>query len=81
MIKIYTASWCGPCTSAKRLLDTLNQQYEEIDIEKERISRSDLKKLTGGATVPQIIIKNKPIGGFDALMSLSQSGKLKTLLK
>jgi len=81
MIKIYTASWCGPCASAKRLLDDLNQQYEEIDIEKEGISRSDLKKLTGGATVPQIIIRDKPIGGFDSLMSLSQSGKLKILLK
>ena len=81
MIKIYTASWCGPCVSAKRLLDDLNQQYEEIDIEKEGISRSDLKKLTGGATVPQIIIRDKPIGGFDSLMSLSQSGKLKILLK
>ncbi len=81
MIRIYTASWCGPCIYAKRLLDTLNQQYEEIDIEKEGISRADLKKLTGGATVPQIIIKDKPIGGFDSLMSLNQSGELNRLLK
>ena len=80
MIKMYTASWCGPCISAKRLLDSLGLSYEEIDIEKEGISRLDLKELTGGATVPQIVIKNKPIGGFDSLMSLSQSGKLNKLL-
>ena len=54
--------------------------YEEINIEKEGLNRDDLSILTGGFTVPQIIINDKPIGGFNELLQLNQSGKLKELL-
>ena len=54
--------------------------YKEINIEKEGLSRDDLTKLTGGSTVPQIIINDNPIGGFNELLQLNQSGKLKELL-
>ena len=81
MIKIYSTSWCGPCLSAKRMLEELGQTFKEINIEEEGISREELQKLTGGATVPQIIINGKPIGGFDSLMKLNQDGTLKEMLK
>ena len=62
-------------------LDTeKNIQYKEIDIEKNDISRKDLEKMTGGSTVPQIIINDKSIGGFDQLLKLEQSGELNKLL-
>jgi len=51
--------------------------YEEINIEEIGISREDLIKLTGGYTVPQIVINNEIIGGFDKLRRLNQEGKLK----
>ncbi len=54
--------------------------YEEINIEKEGLNRDDLSTLTGGYTVPQIIINDNPIGGFNELLQLNQSGKLKELL-
>ena len=54
--------------------------YEEINIEKEDISRDDLVQLTGGYTVPQIIINDNPVGGFNELLQLNQTGKLKELL-
>ena len=54
--------------------------YEEINIEKENLSRDDLSTLTGGYTIPQIIINDNPIGGFNELLQLNQSGKLKELL-
>ena len=54
--------------------------YEEINIEKEGLNRDDLFTLTGGYTVPQIIINDNPIGGFNELLQLNQSGKLKKLL-
>ena len=81
MIKIYSTSWCAPCASAKRLLEELGHAFEEIDIEEEGISREKLQKLTGGSTVPQIIIKGESIGGFDSLMKLNQEGALKEMLK
>ena len=33
-------------------------------------------KLTGGHTIPQIIIDDKPIGGFEQLLMLNQKNKL-----
>ena len=62
------------------MLDDKGLSYEEINIEEQDLTRDDLVKLTGGYTVPQIMIKDKPIGGFDKLLQLNQSGKLKELL-
>ena len=81
MIKIYSTSWCPPCAAAKRMLNDLNQPFEEIDIEKEGMSREKLKEITGGSTVPQIIINNQSIGGFDNLVALNQTGELQKILK
>ena len=80
MIKIYCTNWCGPCIAAKKMLDDMCISYKEINIEKEGLSRDDLLRLTGGLTVPQIIINDNPIGGFNELLQLNQSGKLKELL-
>ena len=59
----------------------MDMSYENIDIEEQGLSRDDLVKITGGHTVPQIIINNKAIGGFNELLQLNNSGKLKELLK
>ena len=79
-ILVYSASWCSPCKSAKRFLDDMNLSYEEIDIEKNNISREQLLEMTGGYTVPQIQINEKYIGGYSELMQLNQSGKLKEII-
>ena len=59
----------------------MDMSYENIDIEEQGLSRDDLLKITGGHTVPQIIINDKAIGGFNELLQLNNSGKLKELLK
>lgn len=76
MIKIYSTSWCGPCKNVKRLLDERGLSYDEIDIEERGWSRDDLYDLTGGRTVPQIVINEKPVGGYDDLLKLDREGKL-----
>ena len=58
----------------------MGMSYEEINIEEEDIGRDDLVKLTGGYTVPQIIINDNPIGGFNELLQLNKSGELNKLL-
>jgi|TARA_B100000676_G_C17760883_1_gene671548 glutaredoxin 3 len=80
MIKIYSTSWCHPCKMAKKLLDQKKLKYEEINIEEIGISRQELHNLTGGSTVPQIIINGKSIGGFDDLLILNTNGKLDKLV-
>lgn len=77
MIKMYTLAACPYCSAAKRLLTERGFEYEEINIEREGISREKLVELTGGRTVPQIIINGKPIGGYDNLLVLDQKGELK----
>ena len=59
----------------------MDMSYENIDIEEQGLCRDDLVKITGGHTVPQIIINDKSIGGFNELLQLNNSGKLKELLK
>ena len=76
MIKIYSTSWCSPCRNAKRLLDERGLSYEEIDIEQNSMSRESLFELTGGRTVPQIVIDEKPVGGYDELLNLDRVGEL-----
>ena len=76
MIKLYSTSWCGPCKNAKRFLDERGLSYDEIDIDEIGWSRDDLYDLTGGRTVPQIVIDEKPIGGYGDLLKLDREGKL-----
>ena len=66
---------------AKKLLDDIGLSYKEIDIEENNINRDKLANLTGGFTVPQIIINEQAIGGFTELFQLNQSGQLMELLK
>ena len=61
------------------MLNDKGLSYTEIDIEKSNITREDLKRLTGGYSIPQIIINDQPIGGFDQLLILNQKGKLKDI--
>jgi glutaredoxin len=69
-IKIYTTSWCGYCKSAKRFFKEKGWAYEEINIEKNNISREELSKIGKSLSVPQIIMNGEAIGGFDDLLKL-----------
>ena len=80
MVKIYTTNWCPSCNAAKNLLDSIDIVYKEINIEEEKFSRAQLEELTGGYTVPQIMINNKCIGGYEKLLYLYQNNKLQEIL-
>ena len=69
-IKMYTTSWCGPCKMAKKILTDKGFNFEEIDIEEHNISREEMASMSKGLTVPQIIINDLPIGGFEDLIQL-----------
>ncbi len=76
---IYTTPWCPYCIRAKKLLDQKNVAYTEIDVS-EHDARSQMVALTGGRTVPQLLINDQPTGGCDELYALEHSGKLDKLL-
>ena len=75
-IQIYTTRWCGYCVRAKALLDGKGLAYEEITLDYDPAFRRKLQELTGGWTVPQVLIDGTPVGGYTELWRLDKSGQL-----
>lgn len=80
VIQIYTTRWCGYCVRAKALLDSKGLSYEELHLDDEPGFRERLFELTGGSTVPQILIDGRTIGGYTELWGLDREGRLDELL-
>jgi glutaredoxin 3 len=78
-IEMYTTRWCGYCVRAKALLDSRGLAYEEISLDDDPTFRQRLLELTGGWTVPQILVDGRPIGGYTELWQLDRSGELERL--
>ena len=78
-IQMYTTRWCGYCVRAKTLLDSRGITFEEISLDDDPDFRRRLLDLTGGWTVPQIVIDGRPIGGYTELWQLDRSGELEHL--
>jgi glutaredoxin 3 len=79
-IEMYTTAWCGYCERAKVLLNQRGIAYDEVRIDEQPDFRAKLQELTGGWTVPQIVIDGRPIGGYSELWALDKSGRLEELL-
>jgi glutaredoxin 3 len=80
LIRMYTTAWCGYCVRAKALLDAKRLPYEEVRLDGEAGFRETLFELTGGWTVPQIVIDGEVIGGYTELWRLERDGRLDELL-
>ena len=76
---MYTTRWCGYCVRAKTLLDSHGLEYEEINLDGDPGFRQRLLELTGGWTVPQILVDGEPIGGDTELWALDKRGGLDRL--
>lgn len=77
---IYTKNNCSFCLRAKELLTRRNINFKEIRVDQDETKLEEMIKLSTKRTVPQIFIKDQPIGGYDELAALAQSGKLDNLL-
>jgi glutaredoxin 3 len=75
-VTIYSTRWCGYCVRAKALLDARGIEYEEISLDDDSGFRQKLFDLTGAWTVPQILIDERPIGGYTELWRLDREGRL-----
>ena len=75
-VQMYTTAWCGYCVRAKALLDSKGIEYEEIRLDDDPRFRQKLLDLTGGWTVPQILLDGRPIGGYTELWRLDRDGRL-----
>ena len=81
-ITMYTTEWCGWCNRAKSLLRSKGiEEWTEINVDELPGGRAELAERTGGTTVPQILVGDHYVGGFDALAALDRTGELDRLLE
>ena len=74
-IKIYTKNTCNFCFAAKHILAKCGLSYEEIPVI-DQATVSEMQKLSGASTVPQIFIDGVSIGGYQELAGMVSSGRL-----
>ena len=75
-VKMYTKEYCSYCYAAKNLLTKRGIAYEEIPLAGDASNAQEMRKLTGGSTVPQILIDGKAIGGYTELVEMDMEGDL-----
>lgn len=79
-VVIYSKSWCPFCVQAKRLLQSKQVEFTEIDVEREPARMQEMMQKSGRRTVPQIWVGDAHVGGCDELFAAEQSGQLNQLL-
>ena len=79
-VTIYTGHRCAYCNAAKRMLDSKNVAYNEININEDTAKAEEMVERTNRQTVPQIFIGETHVGGFDDMAELNSEGKLDELL-
>jgi glutaredoxin 3 len=78
---VYSKAHCPYCDYAKQLLEMKKIKFIELRVDLDEKAFADMNAQTNNArTLPQIIIENKPIGGFTDLKQLSDNGKLEHLI-
>ncbi|GAQ87081.1 hypothetical protein KFL_003300040 [Klebsormidium nitens] len=80
---VYSKSWCPYCSQVKGLFRQLGVPAKVIELDEineEEEVQDALYELTRQATVPNVFIGGKHIGGCDDTMALKRSGKLFELL-
>lgn len=78
---VYTKDPCPYCVRAMQFLKNREIPYEEIDLTGNQSEINRIKRETGWATVPIILIGGQLVGGYTDLKALEDEGKLNDLLK
>ena len=79
-VTVYTTDRCGLCAGAKRLLEQRGVEYREVNLARDPDGREQLQRLTGMFTFPQIVVGERPLGGFRELLEAEREGRLAELL-
>ncbi len=80
-VKIFSTGTCPICDKAKALLKKWGLPFEEIRVDQSQSGLKEMLVVSNNArTVPQIMIKDKWIGGFTELTELHMDGELDDLI-
>lgn len=64
-VTLYVTSWCGYCKKAKAYMAAHGISYQEFDIERDPIAKSDFQRHRGGG-VPLLVMGDKTLRGFSS---------------
>ncbi len=79
-VTLYTTEPCSFCRNAKALLEKRGIAFDEVNLAKDAVGRAALVERTGMLTFPQIVIDERPFGGFRELIEADGDGTLEDLL-
>lgn len=80
-VVVYATRFCPYCIRARSLLTRKGITFNEIPVgAAEGVSWSELARLSGRDTVPQIYIGTHHVGGYDDMAALERAGELDRLL-
>ncbi len=77
---VYSTNPCSYCVMAKQFLKKKGVKFEEKMVFGGTPDWDEMRDLTKGRTVPQILIDGRAIGGLPDLLRLEDSGELDSLL-
>ena len=74
MVEVYTRPWCGFCSRVKRLLDSKNIIFTEIDVGRNPELKETMMERSNRHTFPQVFLNGEHIGDCMELYDLEQKG-------
>lgn len=69
------------CNAIRSVLRALNVAFKERDISMDLGFREELSGLVKGVNVPQLFVRGRWVGGFEAVMGMSEEGGLVGLME
>ncbi len=79
-IVLYTIATCPYCMATKNFLKARNLSWRELRVDTDPQAREAMIASTHRTSVPQILINDVHVGGFDDLIAMNRSGALQPLL-
>lgn len=88
-VVMFALEWCEFCWSVRKLFDRLGIPYRSVDLDSVAYQKDDqgsklrvaLKAKTGLATIPQVFVGGKHVGGCTESFDAFNNGELQKLLK
>ena len=80
-VEVYTKPWCGFCSMVKRLLNSKNINFTEIDIGLNPELKQIMIERSNRRTFPQVFFNGKHIGDCMELYDLDRKGLFDKLFK
>ncbi len=79
-VVVYTTERCSYCVRVKMLLSAREIAFEEINLAGDPDGFVDLAQKTGMMTLPQVMVGDILVGGYQETAAADQSGELAQLL-